>query len=58
LGYNTNIHGNVKRKPVYIPILNEQKCLLFYFFYKNGEQECRMGLVWGVGASGRGEDVG
>jgi hypothetical protein len=37
-------------------ILNIQKCL-FFFFYKNGEQEGKTGPVWGAGISGREEDT-
>jgi hypothetical protein len=36
----------------YISILNKKK------FYKNGEQNARTYLVWGVGTSGKREKVG
>jgi hypothetical protein len=40
-----------------IAILSKQKCH-FFFFYKNGEQESRIGSVWVVGSSWTGEDMG
>jgi hypothetical protein len=39
----------------YIAILNKN---VIFFFYIKGEQEGRTGPVWGVGTSGRREDVG
>jgi hypothetical protein len=38
-----------QKKSPCIAILNKQKCL-----FKNGEQEGKTGLVWGIGISGRG----
>jgi hypothetical protein len=36
----------------------KQTKMSFFFFYKIGEQEGRTGPAWGVGTSGRREEVG
>jgi hypothetical protein len=38
--------------------LKQTKMAFFFSFYKSGEQEGRTGPLWGVGTSGRREDVG
>jgi hypothetical protein len=47
---------NVTMKKPCVAILNKQKCH-FFSFYKNGEQEGKMGAV-GSCMSGMGEEVG
>jgi hypothetical protein len=54
-GYNTYIHGNITRKPMYSYL---KQIKMPFIFYRNGEQEDRTGPIWGVGISGREKDVG